>query len=197
MPRPPEFDRDAAIELAMNEIWTSGYEASSVKRLSEKLGITRSSFYNAFGSREELFKLALQKYSCEAPTGVLSEMTRNTPLKPALTHVLREVCNRRATESTKRGCMVSNSVAELLPQNEVAGRTVAEMAIDGLDRYEELIRWAVDRSELPKDTDVRGMALAVHALMIGLNTQSKLVHDEKDLWRSASTILKALGLYAE
>ena len=51
MARPSKFDRKEAVELAMNEIWRDGYEANSVKALSEKLGITRSSFYNAFSSR--------------------------------------------------------------------------------------------------------------------------------------------------
>ena len=197
MSRRLEFDRDAAIELVMNEMWVRGYEASSVKQLSEKLGITRSSFYNAFGSREDLFKLALQKYACYAPTGALAEMTSETPLKPALTRILREVCKRRANEMTKRGCMVANSVAELLPTNRVAGKVVADMALHGLERYEELINWAVQREELPRNTDVRGVALALHSLMLGLNTQSKLIHDEEDLWRSASTTLRGLGLFAD
>ena len=48
MGRPAKFDRDKAIEIIMNEIWKKGYEACSVKALSEKLSITRPSFYHAF-----------------------------------------------------------------------------------------------------------------------------------------------------
>ena len=59
MARPSKFDRQTAVELVMNDIWRSGFEANSVKAISEKLGITRSSFYNAFGSREALFLEAL------------------------------------------------------------------------------------------------------------------------------------------
>ena len=42
MARPLKFDRGEAVETAMQEIWRSGYEASSVKAISEKLGVTRS-----------------------------------------------------------------------------------------------------------------------------------------------------------
>ena len=45
MSRAKAFDRDAALALLMEEIWEHGYEACSVKSMSETLGITRSSFY--------------------------------------------------------------------------------------------------------------------------------------------------------
>lgn len=93
--------------------------------------------------------------------------------------------------------MVSNCIAELLPDNRGVGNIVEQMAIGALKKYEELIRWAVERGELTNETDIKGLALSVHGLMIGINTQSKVVHSEKDLWKSASTTLRALGLYAE
>ncbi len=54
MGRPSKFDREAAIDKVMQEVWRNGFERASVKALSERLGITRSSFYNAFDSREAL-----------------------------------------------------------------------------------------------------------------------------------------------
>jgi len=72
MPRPAKFDRQEALDVVMNEIWRSGYEACSAKAISEKLGITRSSFYNAFGSREALFKEALDAYIVSAPDRMLA-----------------------------------------------------------------------------------------------------------------------------
>lgn len=196
MPRALAFDKDAAIEIAMDEIWRNGYEASSVKHLSETLGITRSSFYNAFESREALFEQVLQKYAGDAPTSMLLDITPETPVKPAITKIMRALCKVRAKDHDRRGCMVANCMAELLPSDEKAGKIVKGMAIQGLQKYEEVIGWAVERGELPKKTDAKGLALALHSLMIGLNTQSKVVHNEKDLWNSASTTLKALGLYA-
>ena len=76
MGRPTSFNRDEAIETVMQEMWRNGYEANTVKALSERLGITRSSYYNAFGSREALFKLALEKYF--APTGFYTVTSRTS-----------------------------------------------------------------------------------------------------------------------
>jgi TetR/AcrR family transcriptional repressor of nem operon len=41
------------------------------------------------------------------------------------------------------------------------------------------------------------MALALQNLLIGLNLFSKALRDEQELWLTASTTLKALGLYRE
>ena len=59
MARPSKFDREDALDVVMNQIWQTGYRNNSVKSLAEVLGITRSSFYNAFGSQEQLFKEVL------------------------------------------------------------------------------------------------------------------------------------------
>lgn len=47
--------------------WRDGYQANSVKALSERLGITRSSFYNAFESREAMFMEAFERYLERSP----------------------------------------------------------------------------------------------------------------------------------
>ena len=77
MARPSKFDRDEAIETAMEAFWRAGYQACSVRALSERLGITRSSFYNAFGSREALFREALARYGDQAPDQAFADAQVN------------------------------------------------------------------------------------------------------------------------
>ena len=72
MARRLEFDREKAVEIAMNQFWKNGFEASSVKSLSQAFGITRSSFYNAFGSHEALFEEALALYFEQSPDQALA-----------------------------------------------------------------------------------------------------------------------------
>src|SRR5260370_36266445 len=60
--RPREFDADAALEQAMRLFWLKGYLGTSVSDLTEALGISRASLYAAFGSKDELFLAALERY---------------------------------------------------------------------------------------------------------------------------------------
>src|ERR1700677_2805326 len=64
--RPREFDIDKALERAMELFWRQGYEGTSLSDLTRELGLTRTSLYAAFGSKEALFLKALDLYEVRA-----------------------------------------------------------------------------------------------------------------------------------
>ncbi|MEM7653220.1 MAG: TetR/AcrR family transcriptional regulator, partial [Pseudomonadota bacterium] len=173
MGRPKEFDSDDAIDRAMHALWKHGYESCSVKALSELLDITRSSFYNTFGTREALFRLALDRYAEISPNIALAQATENTPLKPLLTSVFREVCAIRTADPDGRGCLALNSMVELGNVHELLGDRIIHGVRDMGQRLEQLLRWAVDRGEISPTTDIPGTALALLNLLVGLNLMSK------------------------
>lgn len=197
MARPSSFDREAAIEAAMQEMWRNGYEASSVKAVSEKLGITRSSYYNAFGTRENLFKEALAVYFAQSPDAVLHGGLPDMPILVLLTRTFRAICKARAEDPEARGCLAVNSLSELDTLHDELGVMIANAVLHSAARLEDLLKLAVSAGELAEQTDVHAMALALQNLLIGLNLFSKALRDEQELWLTASTTLKALGLYRE
>src|SRR6266566_10166481 len=60
--RPRHFDVDEALDRAMRLFWRKGYQATSVSDLTTAMGIKRASLYAAFGSKEALFRKALERY---------------------------------------------------------------------------------------------------------------------------------------
>ena len=62
MGRPRSFDVDVALDQALQVFWQKGYEGASLTDLTEAMGINRPSLYCAFGSKEELFRKALDRY---------------------------------------------------------------------------------------------------------------------------------------
>ncbi|VAW73497.1 hypothetical protein MNBD_GAMMA15-779 [hydrothermal vent metagenome] len=197
MGRPVKFDRQTAVEQVMNEIWRSGFEACSVKALSEKLGITRSSYYNAFKSREALFLEALELYFSTSPDNVLARVDSDASILRVLTRMFKEVCRRRAADPEVRGCMAVNCVAELVGVDETLGPVLEKAVLTSLDRLEHLLRQAVANGEIEDSGDIREKALALQNLLMGLNVMAKVVHSEKDLWAAARQTLKGLGLYSD
>lgn len=195
MGRPAEFDRDQAVEIVMNDIWLNGFEACSIKAISEKLGITRSSFYNAFGSREALFEEALELYFKQTPDRVLAQAEGDIRIVPMLTKMFKDVCRARAADPQARGCMAVNCVAELVGVNESLGPMLERAVLGSLERLEHLLRRAAANGEIEDRGDLREKALALQNLLIGLNVMCKVVRSEKDLWRAARQTLKGLGVY--
>ena len=197
MARPAKFNRDQAVEFAMNAFWKDGYEANSVKALSEKLGITRSSFYNAFGSREGLFEAALALYSAGSPDRAFKTATPDLSVKQVFTDTFRLACKVRAADPEARGCMAVNGVAELCGTHLDLGAKLEAAMLGNISRIETILGWGVARGELAKDTDAHALALSVKTLLVGLNLLCKLVPDESELWLMCRTTLQGLGLLRE
>src|SRR5258708_13731747 len=62
MARTRELDETAVLDAAAQCFWARGYEATSVRDLIEKTGITGASLYNAFGDKRSLYQKALDHY---------------------------------------------------------------------------------------------------------------------------------------
>ncbi|WP_159940970.1 MULTISPECIES: TetR/AcrR family transcriptional regulator [unclassified Nocardiopsis] len=62
MGRPRQFDEETAVQAACREFWAKGFDGTSTADLCEATGLTRSSLYNTFHSKEHLFRRALSHY---------------------------------------------------------------------------------------------------------------------------------------
>lgn len=195
MGRPSAFDREQALDDVMHIMWRDGFEASSVKAISEQLGITRSSFYNAFGTREALFKEAVVNYCKQSPDYALALASPPIDVKMLLTLVFREACAARAADPEGRGCLLVNSVAELCNQEETLGPVIEDVVLGSIDQIQTILSWGVASKEFPRDLNTRAIALSLQSLLMGLNVMCKVIKDEAELRLAAETTLKALGMY--
>jgi AcrR family transcriptional regulator len=61
--RPRKFDIDEALDRAVLVFWQLGYERTTLTDLCEAMSINRPSLYAAFGTKEQLFHRALDRYA--------------------------------------------------------------------------------------------------------------------------------------
>jgi len=62
MGRPREFNADEMLDKVVNVFWQHGYEGTSMATLMAATGLNKPSLYAAFGSKEALFRAALDRY---------------------------------------------------------------------------------------------------------------------------------------
>jgi len=62
MGRPRGFDADEMLDKVVNVFWQHGYEGASMATLMAATGLNKPSLYAAFGSKEDLFRCALERY---------------------------------------------------------------------------------------------------------------------------------------
>lgn len=195
--RPSQFDRDAALDAALIAFWREGYQANSVKALSERFGITRSSFYNAFESREAMFMEALERYLERSPDRALAAVPLEGSVCALVTVTFKTICESLALDPDAKGCLAVNSVGALCNVDAELGPKVAAHMVARLERIETLLKAAVARGELPRDADIAATALALKALLVGLNSMAKVLPDRSALWPAARATLAAFGLLCE
>jgi TetR/AcrR family transcriptional regulator, transcriptional repressor for nem operon len=159
--RPRAFDEAEVMGAALQVFWQQGYEATSLDDLTAAMGLSRSSFYSVFGSKQGVFIAALKSYS-EAALEALEDLSEG----PADEAVMSMMSALADPKGGPRGCMLVNCITELAPHQE----EVAAIGRRHLERIEELFAKAIS----PDDPEAaRGKARALSALAIGTLTLRK------------------------
>ncbi|GAA3427551.1 TetR/AcrR family transcriptional regulator [Streptosporangium nondiastaticum] len=105
------------LATATDLFWAYGYEATSTRGLCEAVGLDRSSLYNAFTSKHELFKRALTRYV--DATAANQERILEDPQRPPLERIRALLAEIVELESASyrdghgRGCLTVNTTVEL------------------------------------------------------------------------------------
>ena len=60
--RPRSFEPQQVLDIATRLFWEHGYDGVSIADITEAAGINRRSLYDTFGSKEELFRQAVEQY---------------------------------------------------------------------------------------------------------------------------------------
>lgn len=106
--RPREFDEEATLERVMNSFWRHGFEETTFEQLVADSGLSRSSLYNAFGGKEELFRKAMELYvdrEHDEFTEQLSDEASGGEYLRSLVQTFREPYNRRS-----KGCLLQKTI---------------------------------------------------------------------------------------
>lgn len=193
MARSKEFDPQTALRAALELFWRRGYEATSMADLVEALGIGRASVYATFGSKHELYLLALRRYGELCDPRLLEELSQPGPALPAVRAVVTRFAEEAAGDELRRGCFITNTAVELAPHDRAAARRV-EASWDHLETglASALLR-ARAQGELPAGRDPQALARMLLVLLQGMRVVGKAGGDPERPRDAAAQALTLLG----
>lgn len=152
MSRNKSFSIEDAIEMAMYVFREKGYEGTSMQDLVAATGLSRSSIYETFGSKKDLYLVALDRYEDQGNelTGVLYGVG---PAKELLLEYFHKLIEHNLPQS----CLMVNASLEMSDHPEVNGRIKAN-AVKNERAFYQLLTRAYSKGELKGNPDLRALA---------------------------------------
>jgi TetR/AcrR family transcriptional regulator, transcriptional repressor for nem operon len=171
--RRKEFDEREVLERAMDLFWLHGYESVGLSELVRKMGISRQSLYDTFGSKRGLFIRAIEHYRATQLAQALALLGRDGSRLENVKDVLR-FFERLASDRRRRGCLVANALVEMGPHDEEIAQLLREtLALLERGLWRTLCE-AQERGELSRERSPRELSRALMNSMIGLVVTGKL-----------------------
>lgn len=173
MGRPREFDEAAVLDAATQCFWERGYEATSVRELADKMGLTGASLYNTFGDKRALYRRALEHYIDASFADRVRRLEGTLPPRQAIDAFFTEIIQRSLDDPQQKGCMLVNSALEVAPHDPELKEIVAGV----LSRIEAFFRRCARAGQrdgtittCQSATDLGRLLLSVH---IGLRVLAR------------------------
>ncbi|SDN04218.1 transcriptional regulator, TetR family [Paenibacillus sp. yr247] len=186
MSRNNNFDIDKAIENAMEVFWEKGYEGSSMQDLVDVLRLSRSSIYETFGSKKDLYLVALDKYEDQANECLVPILYEKGTAKDLLFRFFNKVIELHIP----RSCLMVNASLEMTAHSDVSDRVRSNMSKNERPFYQLLTR-ALNNGEIKGNPNLRALSEYLVNVMHGISVTA-VISDRQTLDNIVSMSLKFL-----
>lgn len=182
MSKQAKFDRDEVIEKAKNLYWEKGYHATSMRNLQDVVDMRPGSIYAAFGSKDNLFKEALNRYAEESAEQLASCMTQEMTVLGGLKRFIRSavIYNKESVPSGM--CMIVKTVSELTKADSPELLASAKDILAGVEKaFTQIFQQAIEKGEVDAEKNPLDLARSCQMQIIGLRTYSQITQDMDSL----------------
>ncbi|MGI5220539.1 TetR/AcrR family transcriptional regulator [Nocardia sp. CA-290969] len=179
MARPRSFEHEQVIDAAMGQFQRSGLHATSAEDLCRATGLGRSSLYNTFGSKDELFAQCLDAYlnrTLARTEEIVGDTTQGTLDRiETLLHRVAAEESERAASGAPLGCLAVNTVTELAddPAYESSVERIGRDTAARLELLSAVLRAGQAAGEITTSISAEGLAAFVNSAVAGLRVSSQ------------------------
>ncbi len=190
------FDEARAVEAAMHTFWANGYDATTTEDLCAATGLGRSSIYNTFTSKHELFRRALLHY-IETTTATQLAILEDEQ-RPAVERlrdlfalvVDGETASRRDGRSL--GCLTINTTVELAGRDPEAAEMLARDVERRMRALRDVIAAGRRDGGITSPRDPEALARYLNVVIAGMRVAGQGGADREALQVIADTAMDAL-----
>ena len=192
MPKVKLFDQQEILEKAMELFWKKGYHATSMQELVNHLGISRSSIYDTFGGKKQLFELTFQRYRATNLKGTTNFLQNQKNVKTGFRLLFEMGIKESINDADNKGCFVINTTSELLPDDEAMQKVLKKNKTAFENVFYKFLLRGEQSGEIPKGKDLKAIASLLFTLYNGIKLIAKVQPNRKKLLAIVDTALLVL-----
>jgi TetR/AcrR family transcriptional repressor of nem operon len=190
--RPLSYEPDAALDAAMNAFWARGYDGTSMHDLLAAMGLSKSSFYQAFSGKHEVFEKSIALY-CDRLAASLREKLRTADSGwDFIERVLSSAADEARTSENPRGCMIVNVATEFSARDPAVRRIIANGAQRVIRIFVAAVRQAQTEGSIPRHRDPKILGRYLMSNLTGLRTMVKAGSNHRAIDEIIRVIMLAL-----
>lgn len=162
----------------MHLFWEQGYERTTIRDLTEAMGISAPSLYNTFGDKQALFDEAVAEY--ERSAEVIAPQAAREPIsRDVLARILEVAVRQYSSVEHPRGCLV------------ISDPVLSEQRERGRVAIRSRLQLARDRGELAADSDLDALTNYIDLVLRGLSALARDGIGAEELRGAAELALRA------
>ena len=165
--RPRQFDRDEALGQALSLFWRYGYSSTSISALTEAMAITAPSLYAAFGSKEQLFYEAVDRYADTHGALLYAPLQGAGSAHDAVHGLLAGAAALFSAKGNPAGCFLMTGTSCSADCAYIED-TLRERRKEKEQALQACIQQGIQRGELPPGTDAAALAKFFNTVMQGM-----------------------------
>ncbi len=193
MARPREFDEEQVAEALLQTFWNLGYAATTLPHLSSASGLGPGSLYAAFGNKEAMFGIAVDRYQAYLTKAFMSDARGLEGIRT----LFNKVVSLTVKDPDRRGCLVVNAVPESKALTDITQKKLR----NGLGDFRKLIRRrlieALNNSNLQDDTNLESLTASLASSAVGIRVLGRAGMGRKHLQSIADGVVMLVEGYME
>jgi len=188
-----EFEPEQALDAAMQQFWSAGYESTSLQDLLAAMGLSKSSLYQTFGGKQQLFERCITRYRDSMASDMLERLKTAKSGWCFIEDMLYSIADETLGPTPPRGCLVMNSAIEFSQDNPAVAELIASSLECFVGVFQEAVKRAQAEGDIPAGKDALVLARYLVTNMGGLRTMVKAGADSKSIRQIVGVVLSALA----
>lgn len=190
--RPLKFDRDEALDRAVDTFWAKGYTAASLEDLTTSMGINRPSLYAAFGNKHDLFLKTIDRYAETIGRQPLDAFHDEPDIRRAVEAYFATTIQCVTSRNRPRGCLIMNVAGERAANDPEVRKCMSDAYDIRVSTIADRLGTARSNGQLPVDTDPDSLARMITSVMHSLAARARAGGSRKELSALARNFLNLL-----